>query len=69
MLFNFQLISHVGHRYYGRTVSGKMNKQVAKKLSNSELINELKGIAALVQKKDYLRQTLIKGQSLVLLSV
>jgi hypothetical protein len=44
---------NLGHRYSGRNVSEKMTKQVAKYLSNEELITELKRIAILLQKEEF----------------
>ena len=43
---------NLGHRYSGQTVSKKMTNQVAKNLSNTDLITELKRVATLLQKNE-----------------
>ena len=42
----------LGHRYSGKTVSYKMTKQVAKNLSNEELIHELRRVAKSLRKSE-----------------
>lgn len=42
----------LGHRYHGRTVSSKMKSQVARTLTDQELIAELQRVAARIEKEE-----------------
>jgi len=49
---NVLKLSGLEHRYSGKSVSEKMKKQISQKLSNVELIEELKRVAKLIGKDE-----------------